>query len=345
MGKSIATFATALVLALALVAVAGSSPARAQEPGAQAVAVCPVQEAPNGVEVCVDRGEGAVYFEGDPITICVTVNLPVILIFPPPPPPLVRVTNSVDGGAPRVLIEDHFWNGQRCITSTITQPLGQETIHAEVIAQDGRLLASDATHYTSLPRTQPPPANASIGVDRGAGATYTVGDAIRICYDIPAPGQVTITDFLPDGSSHVLLSGPDDGTGDCFDAVVTLPAGTECLRLDYATGAGSGATQVCFQVVGSGPNPGVAFIRTDRSLYRAGQTIQICYDVPGPGPITITSLLPGGGSRVVLSGQEDGTGACFQTGLGPEVGIKCLRLDYSWSGGGGTRQTCFRVTA
>ena len=297
------------------------------------------------IAVSVDRGNGAIYYEGDPIRICVTVNLPVIAIYPPPPPPLVRVTNSVNGGPARVVFEEHFWNGQRCINSTITPPLGQETIRAEVIAQDGHLIAWDETHYTSLPRTQPPPANASISVNRGAGATYAVGETIRICYDIPAPGQVTITDILADGRSHVLLSGFDDGTGGCFNGLVTLPMGTECLRLDYATSAGSGSTQVCFHVVGSGPHPGVAFIRTDRSQYRAGDTIQICYDVPGPGPITIRSLLPGGGSRVVLSGHEDGTGACFLSTLGPEVGIKCLRLEYNTSGGSGTRQTCFYVTA
>src|SRR5215207_8295159 len=79
----------------------GIAPAHAS---AQSAPPCPVSEAPNGVDVCVDRGEGALYAEGDAIRICVTVNIPTILIFPPPPPPLVRLTNTVDGAAPRVLL-------------------------------------------------------------------------------------------------------------------------------------------------------------------------------------------------------------------------------------------------
>jgi hypothetical protein len=168
---------------------------------------------------------------------------------------------------------------------------------------------------------------AEVCVDRGEGSIYAVGDPIRICYDIPGPGRVTMTDILADGTSHVLLSVHDDGAGGCFDAVVTPPAGTECLRLDYATNAGSGSTQTCFQVVGSGDNPGPAFIRTDRSEYRAGDTIRICFSFPGPGPFTVRSRLLGGDSHVVLDGYEDASGVCFVSTLGPEVGINCLRLE------------------
>ena len=336
------------LLILGIVALGALLPATAgAQPGPQAVAVCPVpiSEVDQGVEVCVDRGEGALYFEGDPIRICVTANIPVILIFPPPPPPLIRVTDQVDGHPPRVIFEDHFFSGQRCIDAVITAPFGRETIRAEAINQSGQVFASDSTFFFSAPRNEPPPHDASITVDRGPGGVYTVGDPIRICYDVPGPGPITITDVHADGTQHVLLSGNDDGTGGCFNGTVTPPAGTECLRLDYHTSAGSGTTQVCFQVVGSGPAPGNAFISTDRSLYRAGDPIRICYDVPGPGPITITSLLPGGGSRVVLSGYEDGAGGCVDRTLGPETGIKCLRLEYNTSGGSGSRQTCFRVTA
>ena len=202
--RSIWTVVTPLVLALVLFGATAPEPAGAQQPGAQAVAVCPVPEAPNGVEVCVDRGEGAIYYEGDPIRICVTVNLPVIAIFPPPPPPLVRVTNSVNGGPARVVFEEHFWNGQRCINSTITPPLGQETIRAEVIAQDGHLIAWDETHYTSLPRTQPPPANVP---------------ALTLSY----------TDAQGPGSARIMPQGPDPASGGTAIAMTLTQNG-----IDYA---------------------------------------------------------------------------------------------------------------
>ena len=245
---------TPLLVALALfgMVAARPSPAAAQSQP-QAVAPCPAPEAPNGVEVCVDRGDGAVYHEGDPITICVTVNIPVIQISPPPPAPLVRVTNSVDGGPPRVIFEEQMWSDQRCITMVIRPPLGQEIIRAEVIDSSGRVLAADTAWYTSVPRSAPPSTNAAVTVTGGPGSVHAIGEPIQICYTVPGSGRVSITDILPDGRTQVLLSGYDDGTGGCFWATITPPAGTECLRLDYATSAGSGSTQTCFQVVATTP--------------------------------------------------------------------------------------------
>jgi hypothetical protein len=82
-------------------------------------------------------------------------------------------------------------------------------------------------------------------VDRAA---YQVGDPIQVCYRVPAPGHVVITDILADGTAQTFFGGEDDGTGGCIPGIVTLPAGTECMRLDYQTSAGSGTAQACFQV-------------------------------------------------------------------------------------------------
>ena len=202
--------AAPLVLAAVLFAAAAPTPAAAQS--TQAVAQCPAPEALNGIDVCVDRGDGAVYFEGDPITVCATWSIPVIAIYPPPPPPLVRVTNSVDGGPPRVLFEEHAHSGQRCITSFITPPLGQETIRGEVIATDGRVIAADTAHYLSVPRTSPPGA-ATLTVDRGPGGVYAVGEPIHYCFTVPGPSHIRILDLLPDGRTQVLHDFFDDGTG------------------------------------------------------------------------------------------------------------------------------------
>lgn len=173
-----------LVLALALFGVSAPGSARAEDLGPRAVAACPAPETLEGVEVCVDRGEGAVYYEGDPITVCATVNLPVIAIFPPPPAPSVRVTGSVDGGMPRVLLDDSFGSGRRCLTNTIAPPLGRETIRLEVSGPATFLFAE--THYTSLPRTQSP-------------ASFP---ALTLAYaDAQGPGSARITPQGPDPAS------------------------------------------------------------------------------------------------------------------------------------------------
>lgn len=304
-------------------------------PEAQALARCPQAQALNGVAVCVDRGPGALYTEGDPITICVTVNIPQIAIFPPPSPPLIRVTNRVNNGPPVTLIETATASGQRCIQATIAAPFGSETIRAEAV---GSPAISDSVSYQSVPRFAP---SGTITVDRGEGGLYQPGDSITVCYTVPGPGPLTITDYLGDGTSHPFYSVYDDGRGDCVSGTVTPPLGTECFQLDFPEAVGAGAPRVCFRVdrVVRPPTPRMGTISTDRPSYRIGETARICYGVPAAGMITITVLLPGGASRPLLTVNDDGFGDCFSRPVAAPVGLHCLRLDYA----GGSAQSCFQA--
>src|SRR5882724_8571433 len=49
---------------------------------------CPVSSAQlstsGGLAVCVDRGEGSTYTEGDRISVCASANIPMPAIYPPP---------------------------------------------------------------------------------------------------------------------------------------------------------------------------------------------------------------------------------------------------------------------
>jgi hypothetical protein len=139
---------------VAFMAVVAAAPAAAQDPTAvEPVPSCPVpvEAVQTGLEVCVDRGEGSVYREGEPNTICVTANLPVIAIFPPPPPSMIQVTNSVNGGSEQLVFETAMHSGQQCITSTIVPPTGQETVRAVAIGDNGQVTYSDETHFWSTP--------------------------------------------------------------------------------------------------------------------------------------------------------------------------------------------------
>lgn len=62
---------------------------------------------------------------------------------------------------------------------------------------------------------------------------YYVGDTIQVCFRVPAPGYIRITDVMPDGYRQVLWEWYDDGRGDCMYAYITPPVGTECLILRY----------------------------------------------------------------------------------------------------------------
>jgi hypothetical protein len=148
-----------LVVVLTAVPWLNSPGALAQTPGAGATCPVPLEQlhrgpraANSGVDVCVDRGDGAVYVEGEPITVCVTVSVPVILIYPPPPDPMVRVTNSTNGGPERAVLEERFNGGHRCFAGVITPPLGQDLFRAQVLGQGGGAIAQDEVRLVSVPQ-------------------------------------------------------------------------------------------------------------------------------------------------------------------------------------------------
>src|SRR5215216_3091356 len=75
---------------------------------------------------------------------------------------------------------------------------------------------------------------------------YAIGDAIRFCYTVPAPGPIAIYDYQPNGVVTTLISGFDDGRGDCLFGTVTPPAGRECMRIRYFLEGGSISRETCF---------------------------------------------------------------------------------------------------
>jgi len=153
------------LLVMALLAVLRADPARAAiepatgAPPSAAPAIiapdCPVSAAAlstsGGLAVCVDRGEGSTYTEGDRITVCASANIPTIAIYPPPPPPMIRV-ESVVGATTRRLLEDQFADGHRCLTGTITAPFGQESVRVQAIRSDGTVFLKDTATFTTRPR-------------------------------------------------------------------------------------------------------------------------------------------------------------------------------------------------
>jgi hypothetical protein len=89
----------------------------------------------------------------------------------------------------------------------------------------------------------PPPqqsAAVQIWTDRGEGARYDVGDNIKVCYSVSMPMYVQIID-KQDNGQHTLLSGYDDGRGDCINAYITPPRGRESITI-YGQGGASDTT-------------------------------------------------------------------------------------------------------
>jgi hypothetical protein len=77
---------------------------------------------------------------------------------------------------------------------------------------------------------------------------YAVGQHITVCYKVPQPGYIEITDHQG-GQVKLLLAGHDDGTGDCFGGYVTPPTGLECLQIRFYFWQGGSTTKhTCFHV-------------------------------------------------------------------------------------------------
>jgi hypothetical protein len=156
---SVALLAIALLVVLrADPAFAAIEPAAGAPPSASPTIIapdCPVSGAElstsGGLAVCVDRGEGSTYVEGDRITVCAAANIPQIAIYPPTPPPTIRVESLVAGSA-RTLLEDQFTEGQRCLTGTIAPPFGQETVRVQAIRADGTVFLEDTVMFTTRAR-------------------------------------------------------------------------------------------------------------------------------------------------------------------------------------------------
>lgn len=127
-------------------------------PGSASAAIggvcpAPTSQVSQGIELCTDRGGGATYQAGDRITVCVSVNIPQIMIFPPPPPPTIRVENVAADGSSRLLIEAQMASGQQCIDGTVVEPLGNETIRAQAVAQDGKAFQEKSLTITTVARS------------------------------------------------------------------------------------------------------------------------------------------------------------------------------------------------
>jgi len=77
---------------------------------------------------------------------------------------------------------------------------------------------------------------------------YNIADTGTICYTVPGPGQVTMTNNSAAGTI-TLLSVRDDGSGDCKVGPIQGPAGKYCVVVLFAGPAGVGTAQTCYQVI------------------------------------------------------------------------------------------------
>jgi hypothetical protein len=81
--------------------------------------------------------------------------------------------------------------------------------------------------------------------------TYVAGDTIQVCYRVPAPGRILITEISRAGE-QTLRKGFEENGGDCFKLLATLPFGKHCLQITYWYPFGNATARAfsCFSVAG-----------------------------------------------------------------------------------------------
>jgi len=119
--------------------------------------------------------------------------------------------------------------------------------------------------------------------------------------------------------------------------------GAQSVSLVICNGRESCSEPVSQSIAVDTPAPVVA-LRAERSTYRVGESIELCWTVPGPGRVTIVDRLANGVQRTYPQGDNAGSG-CISGTVEPPAGQECFRLEYSGTAGSGSTQLCITVEA
>lgn len=278
-----------LLTALALLVMTAALAPRPQTTAAQS----------GGASIRTDKPQ---YRIGEPIQVCYTV----------PGPGPVTVTD-IQGGVSQVIMSGNDDGTGGCTTGVTTPPPGQECFRLDYAGPRGSGSRQTCVQIVGSSATPPPTPVPSIGqlsitTDK---SLYQVGDPIRLCYTVPGPGAITITALNADGSSRVVLSGNDDGRGDCVTSTMGPETGTRCMRLDYSGPTGASSRQVCVQVAGAStpaPTIGICVIGVPSGCNSAVPT-----PAPTPTPIELSPYPPQAEGIIVMS-DADGQAYLLQDG-------------------------------
>lgn len=140
----------------------------------------------------------------------------------------------------------------------------------------------------------------SISLDRGEGATYTVGDPISVTYNTGEPAWVRFTTRTDDGE-RTLAEGFSSTGGGTLQATVGQPTGRHTLIADVYTGPDGS------------------------SIVATAVTWFVVVAAPGSSSVPTPSAPP---QRVILSGVD--SGRTVQVPVGSTIDISFLDTDYRW---------------
>ncbi len=174
----------------------------------------------------------------------------------------------------------------------------------------------------------------SIGTDK---SQYTVGDSITITFSVSQPAQITIVDFLPDGSYQLLPLGHLAAGVHSIAATIVKPTGTERLELQAVSETGEiASTSTSFLVVSEDvyfPNRFEATISTDKQTYMVDETITITITLSGDAQVELIDHTPDGRSTMAISQFFKAGTYQFPGVITEPLGMERLELKGTWASG------------
>src|SRR5271167_4328806 len=81
------------------------------------------------------------------------------------------------------------------------------------------------------------------------------------------------------------------------------------------------------QGVFAGTKPASVSVTTDKTQYRVGDAVSVCWTVSGPGPVTLDLTHADGSVDYLYLGMDDGRGGCFNGTIVPPTGTECIELN------------------
>ena len=217
-GIALAVFVVLVTVAGALVARRGEAQVGTVQPGTAAI--------------WTDK---SAYNVGDAIQYCYRI----------PITGMVTITDFPANGTSNVIFSQVVGNTDGCLTGTVTPPAGHECLQLSYPLFGGQ--GQTRTCFTVIGNQ--PPINALAIYINPFQQVYTVGQAIDVCYRVPAPGPIRIIDQIEEDTPTTFFSGYDDGTGGCIPGTITPPTGRECMTIvfTYTADGRQTNTETCFQ--------------------------------------------------------------------------------------------------
>jgi len=97
------------------------------------------------------------------------------------------------------------------------------------------------------------------------------------------------------------------------------------------------------QLAFAGAQAASVSITSDKTQYRVGDAVSVCWTVSNPGPVTIDLTHADGSVDHLYSGLDDGRGGCFSGTIVPPTGTECVELNAPSGSPAETSQACFQI--